>query len=57
MRIWPRVSGVAYRASSVPRSHSRAMTSAVISVPSSVMMTVIEPGMRNQRLSALALNQ
>ena len=57
IRIWPRVSGVAYSASSVPRSYSRAITSEVSSVPSSVMITVIEPGIRNQRLTALALYQ
>jgi len=33
------------------------MTSEVSRVPSSVMITVIDPGIRNQRLSALALYQ
>ncbi len=40
------VTGVAIIASMVPRSHSRATTSAVSSVPISAMTIAIEPGTR-----------
>jgi hypothetical protein len=44
-------------ASIVPRSHSRAMTSAVSSVPIIAMTMAIAPGTRKRRLSSSALNQ
>ena len=40
------MTGVAIIASMVPRSHSRATTSDVSSVPTSVMTMAIEPGTR-----------
>ena len=49
--------GVAIRASIVPRSHSRATTSAVSSVPIKVMMMATEPGIRKFWLRSLGLNQ
>ena len=41
----------------VPRSHSRAITSAVSSAPIRVMMTAIKPGTRKLRLRSSLLNQ
>ena len=41
----------------VPRSHSRAMTSAVNRPPISVMMIAIKPGTRKLRLRSSLLNQ
>ncbi len=56
-RISVRVAGVDINASIVPRSHSRATTSAVSSVPINVMMIAIAPGIRNRRLLISGLNQ
>ena len=42
--------GVTNSASSVPRSHSRAITSAVRKAPTSVMISTIRPGTRYQVL-------
>ena len=44
-------------ASMVPRSHSRATTSAVNRAPTTVMMMVTEPGKSEFRLFVLGLNQ
>ncbi len=49
--------GVASSASIVPRSHSRATTSAVSSEPIIIWMSAIEPGTRKRRLSSSGLNQ
>jgi len=51
------VAGVTSSASSVPRSHSRAMTSAVSRAPISVMMIATSPGTRKFRLFNSLLNQ
>ena len=53
----PMPSGVAIAPPSVPRSHSRATTSAVSSVPIMVITTAIEPGTRRKRLVSSGLNQ
>ena len=52
-----RLTGVANMASMVPRSHSRANTREVSSVPIRVMMTVMAPGTRNCTLLAAGLYQ
>jgi hypothetical protein len=46
MRISTADTGVAISASMVPRSHSRATTSAVSSVPTSAITMATEPGTR-----------
>ena len=51
------LAGVASSASMVPRSHSRATTSAVSSEPIIIRMSAIEPGTRKRRLSSSGLNQ
>ena len=56
-RISATEAGVDITASMVPRSHSRATTSAVSMVPMMVMMMAIAPGTRARRLSSSALNQ
>ena len=53
----PRLCGVANRASIVPRSHSRATTSAVSNVPIIVITMTMEPGMRKKWLESPGLNQ
>ena len=45
-RISSTLAGVDITASIVPRSHSRATTSAVSNVPINVMMIAIAPGIR-----------
>ena len=51
------LTGVASSASIVPRSHSRATTSAVSSAPIIIWISAIEPGTRKRRLSSSGLNQ
>ncbi len=51
------LAGVASSASMVPRSHSRATTSAVRSEPIIIRISAIEPGTRKRRLSSSGLNQ
>ena len=51
------LAGVDITASIVPRSHSRATTSAVSSVPINVMMIAMAPGIRKWRLLISGLNQ
>ncbi len=49
--------GVTSSWSKVPCSRSRATESAVVSMVTSSVMTPMIPGMKNQRLSRLGLNQ
>ena len=56
-RISRMPAGVDMIASIVPRSHSRAMTSAVSSVPIIAITMAIAPGTRKRRLSISGLNQ
>ncbi len=51
------LAGVASSASMVPRSHSRATTSAVSSDPIIIRISAMEPGTRKRRLSSSGLNQ
>ena len=51
------LAGVAISASMVPRSHSRATTSDVSSVPVRAITMAIEPGTRKKRLDSSGLNQ
>ncbi len=57
MRISATEAGVESTASMVPRSHSRATTSAVNMVPIMVMTMAMAPGTSERRLSNSALNQ
>ena len=56
-RISRMLAGVDIMASIVPRSHSRATTIAVSSVPIIVITIAIAPGIRNRLLSISGLNQ
>ena len=56
-RISATEAGVDSTASIVPRSHSRATTSAVSMVPMMVMTMAMAPGTSARRLSSSALNQ
>jgi hypothetical protein len=55
-RISATEAGVDITASTLPRSHSRATTSAVSMVPMMVMMMATAPGTSARRLSRPALN-
>ena len=56
-RISRIVTRVTINASIVPRSHSRAITSAVSSAPLKVMIIAMRPGTRKSRLFTAGLNR